>query len=69
MKQVSVKFMELIISFCLYFSFCRVIFSFFRVFYFFGVFQYSFFPNKKSADSFRTSHIAENVSSEGSAFP
>ena len=44
-------------------------FSFFRVFYFFGVFQYSFFPNKKSADSFRTSHIAENVSSEGSAFP
>ena len=32
-------------------------------------FQYSFFPNKKSADSLKTSHIAENVSSEGSAFP
>ena len=69
MKQVSVKFMELIISFCLCSSFCRVIFSFFRVLYFFGFFQYSFFPNKKSADSFRTSHIAEKVSSEGSAFP
>ena len=32
-------------------------------------FQYSFFPNKKSADSLKTSHIAEKVSSEGSAFP
>ena len=68
MKQVSVKFMELIISFCLFF-FLQSDFFFFQSVSFFGVFQYSFFPNKKSADSFRTSHIAENVSSEGSAFP
>lgn len=59
-------------SIFLYLLFAGAIFSFFGKFinFFCGVFfQYSFFPNKKSADSLKTSHIAEKVSSEGSAFP
>ena len=58
-------------SIFLYLLFAGAIFSFFGKFisFFAEFFQYSFFPNKKSADSFKTSHIAEKVSSEGSAFP